>query len=523
MSASVSQARVAKSSLGVSAALLGGAALEFARDIYIARTFGAGIVTDAFFLAIVLPVVLGGALYNLSQIVFLPWLAEARERGEELHERGGLVFITTFPLLFLVAFLSYLFAPQIAYVLGGPAIDLAVFERIVRYTLPALGLLLQASMLSAYLNARGMYTAVGLRRVLNHTTFLLTAIWILPNHPSDSRLGTAFLLGYAVEYLYVLAWVTQRLRPRHVLNSLRHWESYRVTLRSAGWPALALAGARLNIVAERYVASYLGIGVVSVVSYTRRLMLAVGTITGQGINLVTLAEASHLRGQARDSTAHARPLLNNSLRLAALILVPIAATMLLLGDHVAELLFATRHFSGENLALSGILIRIFGVSLPFYVARPLLLTYFYAHGRTREPSLLNLGTVGLNLGIMLAAAWLMGPVGIGVAFFITMVIGTVWAWWLVTREYGAFVAYDFSSFLAKIVLVSGACGLVILGAYIFLAPRVNLVNQFIDHLVAISVAVSMGVPVYLLGTIVLNIRESYLIINWLHHRVGGEG
>ncbi len=511
--------RIAKSSVGVSTALLGGAALEFARDIYIARSFGATEVTDAFFLAIVIPVVVGGALYNLSQITFLPWLAE-RHGSEELHERGAILFLATLPITIMLVAFSLPLSPLAARVLGGPAINATIFHHIMRYTLPSLGLLLQSNAMSAYLNARGLYTVAGVRRVVNHSTFLLSVTVLLPHWAPEGRLGAAFLAGYLVEYVYILAWSLHGLRPVHFKRSVHQWAPFRTTLRRAGWPALALAGARLNLVAERYVASYLGIGVVSVVSYTRRLMLAVGTITGQGINLVTLAEVARAREEERASPSN--PLiLNESLRLAALVLVPIGMAMLFLGHHVAELLFATRHFSSENLQLSGRLVRIYGVSLPLYVARPLLMTYFYAQGRTRDPSLLNLATVAFNLMAMLVAVWVIGPLGIGVAFAVAMAFGTGLAWYLAERQYGRFVAPDFVMFLGKVVTTGAVFGGAIYVAYSVLGKHIPWGNVFLSHVIAFSLAASLAAPVYLVGTCVLGIRETLVLVNWLQRRRGG--
>src|SRR5262245_40014270 len=91
--------------------------LGYVRDFFIARVFGAGLATDAFFVAFKIPNLLRRLFAEgaFSQ-AFVPILAEHRNRGEDTKALIDAISTLLFLALVLAAALGIAAAPFIVYV-----------------------------------------------------------------------------------------------------------------------------------------------------------------------------------------------------------------------------------------------------------------------------------------------------------------------------------------------------------------------------------------------------------------------
>src|SRR5512145_1354979 len=161
--------------------------LGFVRDAVIARSFGAGLYTDAFFVAFKLPNLLRRIFAEgaFSQ-AFVPILAEYKSRRGEQDTR---VFVERVSALlglalFLVTAVGILAAPVIVYVSapGFAAVPekFDVTVQLLRVTFPYILFISLASLAGAILNTYSRFAIPAFTPTLLNLSFIVFALWLAP-------------------------------------------------------------------------------------------------------------------------------------------------------------------------------------------------------------------------------------------------------------------------------------------------------------------------------------------------------
>ena len=162
--------------------------LGFVRDAVIARVFGAGAVTDAFFVAFRLPNLLRRMFAEgaFSQ-AFVPIFAEVRNREGDDAARalavrcaGALILA-----LLLVTTLGVLLAPVVVMVTApGFSAEPATFDLTVdllRVTFPYILFISLTALAAGILNSHGRFSIPALAPALLNVSFIVAAVWVAPH------------------------------------------------------------------------------------------------------------------------------------------------------------------------------------------------------------------------------------------------------------------------------------------------------------------------------------------------------
>ena len=509
--------RVARHSFGVTTALVIGAVLDLARDVFIARTFGAGTITDAFFLGSSIPFMFTGALQEIGQRVLMPWFGMSLHQGRDVaEERLALVFFLSLSLALVLAGGGVALSPAIAEVLAGSAIDIDVLSAILRVSLPTMGLGLMISVLGAYLNASGHYISVALRRSINSAVFLLAA-FLLRIGDVAVILAVAFLLGYVAEFVVLLAATLPALHCARMVGAVKHRHSLGALLKSSLFPALVILSLRANLVLERVLAGFLTVGSVSALAYARRTTLAMGTILTQGTNTVALSEMSRLGGDTdRD---HRKAVLSSSIRLVLLVSAPIAAIVSVFRIPLTQVLFGSRLFGANAVAATSTLVSLFGLAIPCYVLVPLLLSTFYAKGDTRTPSFHNLIILLLNLGLNLLLVWYLGAAGIALAFLLALLFSVFRAWVVVNRQVGELDNVALGRFVGHLLVSTLVLAIVARLVFLILSPVFQAISSPVTAVV-VFLSSFAGLSVFVVVLRAFKVREVLWLFSWSQKHVG---
>ena len=267
--------------------------LGFVRDVIIARIFGAGLVTDAFFVAFKIPNLLRRVFAEgaFSQ-AFVPILAEYRMRYTE-DETRSLVDHVAGMLGFVLAFVSVagvLLAPLIVYINApGFVSDPEKFEltvSLVRVTIPYILMISLSSLLGAILNTCNVFTIPAITPALLNLSFILFSLFLAHwFHPPVMALAWAVIFGGIIQFLFQVPFIRAvGLMPRFRLNW--HHSGMRRVMKQMGPAIFGVSVAQISILINTILASFLATGSVSWLYYADRLMefptgvmgVALGTI-----------------------------------------------------------------------------------------------------------------------------------------------------------------------------------------------------------------------------------------------------
>ncbi|MBP9528572.1 MAG: murein biosynthesis integral membrane protein MurJ, partial [Laribacter sp.] len=186
--------------------------LGFVRDAVIARAFGAGLYTDAFFVAFKLPNLLRRVFAEgaFSQ-AFVPVLAEYKEKRGEADTRELLASVTGVLALALVVVtaLGMLAAPWVIWVTAPGFVDdgdkYALTASLLRITFPYILFISLASLASSVLNTFNRFSIPAFTPTLLNVSFIIFAAWLAPYFdPPVMALGWAVFAGGILQLAFQL-------------------------------------------------------------------------------------------------------------------------------------------------------------------------------------------------------------------------------------------------------------------------------------------------------------------------------
>ncbi len=425
----------------IGAATLVSRVLGYVRDMVVARAFGAGPVTDAFFVAFRVPNLLRrllaeGALSTAVIPVFARTLA-AESREAFLAMVRAVAGATTVTLC-VVTLAGMLLARAIVTVMAPgwltdpPLFDLAV--GLTRLMFPYLLLVGLAALATGVLNAhRRFFTAAFGPAVLN--VGMIAAVLLLAHRfqPPIVALAVGVLMGGLGQLLVQLPEVRRLGVPLRPSGEWRHPAVATIARRLAP-AAFGLAAVQVTVVVNTLLASLLPTGSISFLYYADRVMeFPLGVF---GIALATASLPTMAAQAARADRTGLIDTLSFALRLAVFVAVPAAAGLVVLGAPIVTLLFQRGEFGAAAAAATTQALAGYAVGLPAFSATRIAAQTFYALGDTRTPVLLGLLAVAANVVLALA---LMGPLahaGLALASSLSAYVNLLALLWALRRRLG---------------------------------------------------------------------------------------
>ncbi|TAN51381.1 MAG: murein biosynthesis integral membrane protein MurJ [Rhodospirillales bacterium] len=393
----------------------------FARDILTAQILGAGLVSDAFFVAFKFPNLFrrlfGEGAFNAA---FVP-LFSRRLEGESGRENAFAfaqdalavlalalaLFVGLFELIMPLA--MYVFAPGFAE--NPEKFDLAVW--LTRITFPYLLLISLVSLLSGVLNALGKFAAAAATPILLNLTLIGALLLLSPLAPTP---GHALAIGTVLAGLLQLAWVgwnCKRLGFALRLKRPRLTDDVKLLLKRI-LPGTVGAGIyQLNLLVDTMLASLVAEGAVSYLYYADRVNQLPLGIVGAAIGTALLPILSrHLAAGNGEAAQSAQ---NRSVEFGLLVTVPAAAGLMALSLPIVEVLFERGAFTHEASLATAKALAAFSLGLPAFVLIKGLTPAFFAREDTATPVKIASFAMLSNIAFAVALMPIMGFVGIALA------------------------------------------------------------------------------------------------------------
>ncbi len=394
--------------------------LGFLRDAGIAAVLGAGIATDAFFVAFKLANLLRRLFAEGAfSAGFVPLFArtlegEGRGAARRFAEEA---FALLALILLLVVIAAEIAMPWVVRLLatgfdpGGPRYALAV--ELSHITFPYLLFISLGALLSGVLNGIGRFAAPAFAPVLLNLA-LLTALLaaalglVLPARALAWGVAAAGVLQFALLWVVAArAGFALRLRPPRLSERTRRL--FQLLL-----PGLFGAGVyQLNLLVDTWFASHLPEGAVSYLFYADRLnQLPLGAV---GIALSTALLPALSRALRRGAAAEARESQCRAIEFALLLTLPAATAFLAVPLVVVRGLFERGAFDAAASAATAAALAAFALGLPAYVLVKILASSFFAREDTRTPVQVAALCLLLNVLAILALIGPLAHAGIALA------------------------------------------------------------------------------------------------------------
>ncbi|WP_230531752.1 murein biosynthesis integral membrane protein MurJ [Microvirga roseola] len=424
-----------RSSLLVGLGSIASRILGFARDILFAQALGAGPVADAFLAAFRFPNlvrrIVGEGGLNPALVPALSRL----EQDDSARMAGDVVSAFALALLGLTALVE-IGAGLLALFLAPGLHDdgmLALVALYTRLAFPMVFGVTLASILAAFLNMRGRFTATAFAPLAVNGGLILALVvleigFTLPMNEKAAWLAVASSLAGLLQLALVAA-ALRRSETRIVRFRRPQWSPALKNLLLSGFPVLVASGAvQLFFLVGAQVASFWPSGVSWLYYADRVVQLPLGLMAAVGAS-VLLPELA-LRLQAGETWAVVRAQ-NKALEVALLLALPASAALFILAESMTAILFERGAFLVSDARGTARVLMGLSLGLPFATAAKVLSQTLFARGSLRA----TIVAAGIGMLATLGAApllgWPYGPPGIALGISLAcMAHAAAILWWL---------------------------------------------------------------------------------------------
>lgn len=364
--------------------------LGFMRDLVIARAFGAGLMTDAFFVAFRLPNLLRRLFAEgaFSQ-AFVPMLAEYRNRRGEAETKQLVDRVATLLSIVVLAVtaIGILGAPLLILV-SAPGFaaspdKFALTVELTRIAFPYILFMALVALAAGILNTWSRFALPAFTPVLLNLSFIGMALFAAPYFdPPVLALSWAVFLGGALQ----LALQLPALRKIGMLPRF-DWaprdEGVRRVLKLMGPAVLGVSVAQVSLLINTIFASFLVSGSVSWLYYADRLMEFPAGLLGAALGTILLPSLA--KAHSSDQPEKFSSLLDWGLRLTFLLTLPAALALALLAVPLVATLFQHGAFTATDVLQTRSALVAYSIGLIGLILVKVLAPGFYARQDIRTP------------------------------------------------------------------------------------------------------------------------------------------
>jgi putative peptidoglycan lipid II flippase len=483
--------------------------LGFVRDFVIARSFGAGMLTDAFFVAFKLPNLLRRLFAEgaFSQ-AFVPLLAEYRNRCGEaetklLVDRTATVL---FVVVLLVAVVGIIGAPLLIYIsapgFSADADKFALTVELTRITFPYILFMALVALAAGILNTWSRFALPAFTPVLLNLSLIGGALFAAPwFDPPVLALAWAVFLGGMLQLALQLP-ALKRIGMLPRFDWAPNDPGVRRVLTLMGPAVLGVSVSQVSLLINTIFASFLPSGSVSWLYYADRLMEFPAGLLGAALGTILLPSLARCHaGERREEFSS---LLDWGLRLTLMLTLPAALALAMLAVPLVATLFQHGAFTAADVLQTRSALVAYSIGLAGLILVKILAPGFYARQDIRTPVRIALITLVATQAMNLAFLDSLRHAGLALSIGLASCLNAALLYRGLRRADAYRPAPGWRAFSLKLLLA-----LVVLATVLWFATgneRDWLDMPFAERLVKLGLIVVAGIASYFATLALLGFR-----------------
>jgi len=364
--------------------------LAFVRDVLIARIFGAGMATDAFFVAFKLPNLLRRLFAEgaFSQ-AFVPIFGEYKNRKSRDETKKLVDHVVTLltSILFIVTLIGIVAAPILVYI-SAPGFakepdKFALTVQLLRITTPYIFFISLVAVAAGILNTYNKFWVPAAAPILLNICFIGGALWLAPycDPPIKALAWAVFVAGIIQLAFQVPFLVKIGMLPRWRLN-LKDPGVWRI-IKQMGPAVFGVSIAQISLIINTIFASFLAVGSVSWLYYADRLMEFPSGMLG--VALATILLPSLSKHYADNSPVEYSRLLDWGLRLTFMLTLPAALALGMIAVPLLSTFFQHGEFAMRDVLMTREALVGYSFGLIGIILVKILAPGFYARQDIKTP------------------------------------------------------------------------------------------------------------------------------------------
>ncbi|MGN0728509.1 murein biosynthesis integral membrane protein MurJ [Treponema sp.] len=409
----------------LSALTLASRILGLVREMTKSRFLGTSAFSDAFSIAFMVPNLFRRLFAeNSISVAFIPTFKAHLEESSPGSRQKTQDFINaTFTLvLFLTsAFVAagIFFTPAILRIFYADENSMNEAVILTRIMFPYLLVISVAAFFQGILNGQKIFAPSGFTPVLFNITVIIFTLVLSRFTANPARaMAIGVISGGTIQALFQLPFVLKNgwtVAPVNLKRAFSNEGSKKV-FALIGPTIIGMAGYQINDIVSSALAARSGEGIVSSLQYSLRLQELILGICAVTIGTVILPD---LTGFAKKNLWEKfNSLLTQSIKIMALIAIPVTFYSLIMGENIITLVFAGGKFNAESIRMTADVFHIHIAGLFFIAVNRIVSPAFYAQQNSKSPT--AAGLINFAVNILLASVLSVKFKGKGIAFALTV-------------------------------------------------------------------------------------------------------
>lgn len=506
-------AKVAKAAGVVGISTMLSRIFGFIRDMVVARYFGAGMVTDAFFVAFRIPNLLRRLLAEGSLTVsFVPVFTEYLKvkSREEALELANVAFTVLSIVLVVVSLVGVLLSPYIVAVMAPGFMKqpdkLSLTILLTQIMFPYIFFISLVALCMGILNSLRHFAAPALSPVVLNLAMIGAALFLRDSFEEPIlALAVGVMIGGLLQLaMQVPALLSRgvRLRPDF---QFRHPGVKRIGLLMIP-AAFGAAVYQINIFISTLIASFLP-GAVSYLYYADRVVeLPLGVFA---IAIGTASLPSLSDQVSRGKFDEMKDTLSFALRLILFIAIPASIALIALREPIISVLFQRGAFDSTSTVLTAQALLCYSLGLWAFSAIRVVISGFYAMQDTKTPVQVGVAALIINTLFSVALMFPLKHAGLALATSIATAFNVITLYIILKRRIGGFLKDGFLDSVKRIFVAS----LAMWGSFLLIElafPWSNNASQYYKILL-LCLLVAVGLGVFFISSFLLKSREMHFL------------
>lgn len=392
--------------------------LGFFREILIARNFGISSDVDAYFVAVSVPALIGGALGSSLGIALIPIYHKVRSRHDceaEILLKNTFTFtaIVSLALMLIIYSMPAYVIKTIAPAVSETTMKTAV-EMLRWLSLLIAGYAIFYVLCSVY-NALHHFKMPALTELLSNV-FIIASLLFL-----SSRIGIyALVSGFIAALLIVVVVLFIDLVRRRIISLSFNFKTseFKELLYFTGPVLLFSLFLHVSVIIENFFASSLESGSIAALGYAKRLFDIIPTFLAMNIAKAIFPTISSLASEGR--CAELRDLVTKLNRRIIVYFIPVTFIFIFFGADIVQVVFMRGQFNADAASLTTRVFIFYAPALVFSILLPIFFRLCYAFSDTKTPLI----AAGVAVLIIIPANFFLTPVVglVGIAFTDTVAV-----------------------------------------------------------------------------------------------------
>ncbi len=412
--------KLIKSTATVSSMTLLSRVLGFVRDMVVARIFGAGEATDAFFVAFKIPNFLRRLFAEgaFSQS-FVPVFSEYKTQREhdEVKRLADDVAGVFGLILFVITLIGVIAAPVVIAIFAPGFLDepnkYNLASDMLVLTFPYIFFISLTAFAGGILNTYGRFAVPAFTPVLLNLVLISCAVWLAPqmDEPIMALAWGVFIAG-AAQLLFQLPFLAKlKLLPRPRFN--RQNEGVK-RINKLMIPAIfGSSVAQINLLLDTLIASLLITGSVSWLYFADRLVeFPLGIL---GIALATVILPSLSKQHAAASAEQFSQTLDWALRLVVVVGTPAMVGLFVLAGPMLATLFQYGAFGAHDVQMAAQALMAYSFGLMGFILVKVLAPGYFARQDTKTPVKIGIIAMVANMVMNIIFVFPLAHAGLALA------------------------------------------------------------------------------------------------------------